>query len=137
MNKFLLKKILAAMAVTILASSFGYLAVRHLGKYMMLAISAGTIGLGIALHQTQKSSHPKLPSKTMVVTEPKTNPVKVEREVKEQHDTSVKIVSNKIKARAKTIKATSRYQSSGYCRKRLALCHRAKIEGAKKNTPEN
>lgn len=137
MKKFRLKNTLAGIAATVVALSFGYLAVQYLGKHMMIVISAGMCGLSIAVHQMQKSSRKKYLPKTTVVTETQPNLTRLEKKVKKQDNASITTASKSFRHGSKIIKVTSKPQSYGYCRKRLALCHRAKIEAAKKYIPKD
>lgn len=149
MNRSILKNSFAGITATIAAVSFGYLAVQYFGKYMMLAIGTGMFGLGAAVHRTQQSIHQaSLPDKLEIIdSQPKTTQVRTP--VKELNDTakppiptttnhhSITIASRLVKNEVNITKVASSSQSSGYCRKRLALCHKAKLESSRKVIAKN
>lgn len=162
MKTSILKSSFAGIAATLVAVSFGYLAVQYFGKYIMLAIGTGMLGLGAAVHRTQQSLHqPSLPER-LEVTEFKPNRAELEKEVIGLYDTrkkevaeakandistnksvttasgdSITVASKSVRSEASITKVASTSPSSGYCRKRLALCHKAKLESSKKASPKN
>jgi len=148
-SKSILKNSLAGITATVAAVSFGYFAAQYFGLSMMLALSTGMFGLGAAVHRTQQSLHQQSLPETLIVTETAAKLTPSGNEVKNLSDFSTN--TNPGKATLRSMTATSRFvrnqekvtksasksQSYGYCRKRLALCHQAKIENSTKATPED
>jgi hypothetical protein len=149
MNSSILKDSFAGIAATVATVSFGYFAVQCFGQYTMLAISTGMFGLGAAVHRTQQSPHQKSLPETLVVTEPKAKLTQSDKEVTKQHDYStnkspakanlgsITIASRFVRTQVKVTKFASTSRSYGYCRKRLALCHQAKIKNSTKAIPKD
>lgn len=154
MNKSILKNSFAGIAVTVAAVIFGYFGTQYIGKYKMLLISTGMFGLGLgaASHRTQQSPHKKkvLPEK-LVVNIPKAKLKQSDKKVRKQHDdysinknpakdnlNSITVASGLVRTPVvKVTKSISTSRSYGYCRKRLALCHQAKIENSTKAIPKD
>ncbi|MBW4556984.1 MAG: hypothetical protein KME59_13745 [Trichormus sp. ATA11-4-KO1] len=144
MNKSILKNSFAGIAATVAAVSFGYFSTQYFGKYMMLAISTGMFGLGATVHRTQQSPHKKFLPETLVVTEPNAKLTQLDKEVKKQHDysmnkspakanlRSITVASRFVRTQVKITEFASTSRSYGYCRKRLAICHQAKIKNSTK-----
>lgn len=148
MNSSILKNSLASITATVAAVSFGYFAAQYFGQSVMLAISTGMFGLGAAVQRTQQSPHEKSLPEALFVTEPQAKLIQSDKEVEKQHNDlttksptksklrSVTTASRFVRTREKSTKFSSKSQSSGYCRKRLAVCHQAKIENSAKPIPK-
>jgi hypothetical protein len=149
MNQSRLKNKFAAIAAIVIAVSFGYFAAQHFGKYMMLAMSTGIFALGVVIHQNQKSLYPEPSSKTLVINQPKVeftpsdkNPKKrykysKNRSYRRNNLNSITPYSESVKDHENVTESISKSPSFGYCRKRLALCHQAKIKNLTKNISKN
>lgn len=148
MNGFILKNSLAGITATAAAVSFGYFAAQYFGLYMMLAISTGMFGLGAAINRTQQSLHQQFLEERLVVTEPKVKLTQSDEEVKKQRYyltnkspakanlRSMAAASRFVRTQEKGTKFAKKSQSYGYCRKRLARCHQAKVENSTKAIPK-
>ncbi|AUS99479.1 hypothetical protein CLI64_03225 [Nostoc sp. CENA543] len=143
MKKYIWKNTFAGIILTVAAVSCGYLAVQYLGRYTMLAIGAGMFGLGAAVHRTQQSPHQKSLPKNFDVTKHQVELQASEETTKNMYAVStnhsptsanhhsVTDASRFVKPKLTTARKL-RISQSGYCRKRLALCHRAKVESLTK-----
>jgi hypothetical protein len=149
MNSSILKNSLASITATVAAVSFGYFAAQYFGQSIMLAISTGMFGLGAAVQRTQQLPHQKSLPETLVITEPQAQLTQSDKQLENLHDystskntaktklRSVTTASRFVRTQEKSPKFASKSQSSGYCRKRLALCHKAKIENLTKAIPKD
>ncbi|AFY50264.1 hypothetical protein Nos7524_4512 [Nostoc sp. PCC 7524] len=148
MKRAILKNTFAGIAATVAAVSFGYLAVQYLGRYIMFALGAGMFGLGAAVHRTQQSLPQTSRPDTLILTEIQPQVTQSEKELEQQHQNfknhnpatasghSITNTSRLVKPGVKITKVASTSQSDGYCRKRLALCHKAKAESSTKIIPK-
>lgn len=147
MNKYILKNSFATITATVAAVSFGYFAAQYFGQSIMLAISTGMFGLGAAVQRNQQLVHQKSLPETLSVaqTQTKLTQSSAGKEVEKPHDystqhkspvrtnlRSITSASKFVRSQDKVTKFASKSQSYGYCRKRLALCHKAKIENSTK-----
>lgn len=148
MKKSILKHTFVGIAATVGAVSFGYLAVQYLGQYIMFALGAGIFGLGAAAHRNQQLPPQKSLPEAPRLTELQPQVAQSAKDVKRQHDNSTAYgdptrsrhsstdASRLVKPGLKIKKVAIKEQSEGYCRKRLALCHRAKVESSIKIIPK-
>jgi hypothetical protein len=149
MNQSTLKNKFATIVAIIIAVIFGYFASQHFGKYMMLAMSTSVFGLGVVIHQTQKYLYPKLSSKTLVVNQLEVKLTRSDKKTKKRYKYSrnrsysrnylnlIIPYSKFIKNHENITESTSKSPSFGYCRKRLVLCHRAKMKNSTKTISKN
>jgi Na+-translocating ferredoxin:NAD+ oxidoreductase RnfG subunit len=147
MNKSILKNTFAGIGATVVALSIGYFGIQYIGRYTMLAIGGSMIGLSAVAYLTEKwlSSQQSL-SKTPVVNQLQPKSIyqkKVKKEhytPKNQNDTTVNshlivVDSRLFKAGVNITKATSISKPYGYCRRRLVICHRARVKSSTKTFP--
>ncbi|BCL33580.1 hypothetical protein [Nostoc sp. MS1] len=144
MKNSILKNSFTGFAATFVAVSLGYFASQHFEKYMMLFIGTGMFGLGIAVHQTQKLQNQQSLPQTLVVIEPKTELVRSNKQLKRQDEDLINksntmtiscfttSASISVINQVKDTKIISKSGACGYCRKRLALCHQARIKNSNK-----
>ncbi|MHC5765688.1 hypothetical protein [Nostoc sp.] len=148
MNKSPLKNSLASIGAMVAAVSIGYFGVQYVGRNTMIGMSGGMI-LSAVTYLTEKWLLSQQPSsKTPVVIELQPKSIHLKKKVKKEYYTPTNqndatlnchpIVedSRLIISRVNLTKAASISKSNGYCRRRLLLCHKAKVESSTKTPPK-
>ncbi|MCC5653640.1 hypothetical protein LC609_28430 [Nostoc sp. XA013] len=148
MNKSTLKNAFAGIGAMVAAVSIGYFGIQYIGRYTMVAIGGGMIGLSAVAYLTEEwlSSQQSL-SKTPVINEPQSKSIYIKKKVKKGHHTPknqnnatvnsqlIVVGSRLFKAGVNLTKSTSILKPYGYCRRRLVICHRARVKNSTKTPP--
>ncbi|MBW4456948.1 MAG: hypothetical protein KME55_32135 [Nostoc indistinguendum CM1-VF10] len=148
MNKSTLKNTFAGIGATVIAVSIGYFGIQYVGRYTMVAIGGGMIGLSAVAYLTEEwlSSQQSL-SKTPLVNELQPKSIYQRKKVKNgdytpknQNDATVNthpivVDSRLFKTGVNLTKATSISKPYGYCRRCLVICHTARVKSSTKTSP--
>lgn len=148
MKKSALKNKFAGIGAMVAAVSIGYFGVQYVGRNTMIGMSAGMILSAVAYLTEKWLSSQQLSSKTPVVIKLQPKSIHLNKKLKNEHFSTNQndatanchpIVedSRLIISGVNLTKAASISKSYSYCRRRLSLCHRAKVESSTKTPPKS